>query len=407
VSDDGIRGNSHVVVGLLPLSGESETAFVLAKQTFGFDSGRAQPAAPLPLLHDIRDPDSSPRLPTGSDFWLGKAAVDVVVQGSAFATGGTPTHQMAVSLRVDRAEKSAMVTGDRVAQFDDRGTCVFSRPEPFTEMPVTWANAYGGIDRSVPVDPDDPKRYLVEEGADHPGVYPRNPFGKGYVASPRRNIAVPLPNIEHPKDLLTPRRLLCADPRDWWKQPLSWGLDWVHPMMFPRFCFMFPDTDAWYPGPEDEAMPEVALGHLRRGYRSEMSGRPKMEGPHPWFLQEASHGLVFQALTPGLPIRVTGMHPKLRDVKMELPPAPRIHGVHERGTADLENLRVTNVVIHPNDATMSVTWAGTFPLPRIFIPGVHKRIPVAAKLEGFDPVAYPTPPTVKETLAAAQQRAES
>jgi hypothetical protein len=101
------------------------------------------------------------------------------------------------------------------------------------------------------------------------------------------------------------------------------------------------------------------------------------------------------------------MHPRLREVKMELPPPPRIHGVHERGAVDIADLRMTNVVLHPNDGTLSVTWAGTFPLPRIFVPGVHKRIPVAAKLDGFDPVAYPTPPTVKETLAAAQRQAGS
>ena len=112
-------------------------------------------------------------------------------------------------------------------------------------------------------------------------------------------------------------------------------------------------------------------------------------------------------LQPGASIRISGMHPRLREVKMEVPAPPRLTGVHEKGTAEVERLRMSNLVISPNDSTLSATWAGTFRLPRIFIPGVHKRIPVAAKLEGFDPVAYPTPPTVKETLAAAQRQAEN
>ncbi len=406
MSDDGIRGNTHLVCGLYPVTGESETGLVIAKQTFSYASGRAEPAAPKLLEHDIRDPDIQPRMPTGSDYWIGKPAVDVVVKGMAFAPGGTPTYQMSVSVKVDRTEKSVMVTGDRVARFDTRGVCEFSRPEPFTQMPITWDNAYGGIDKRVPVDEQDPKYYLVQAAVDHPGLYPRNPFGKGYLVDARPNEEYPLPNVEDPKELLTPQRMVTGDPAQWWRQPLSWGLDFVHPMMYPRYCFAYPDTDAWFRGPEDERMPEIARGFLQAGYRSEMSARPRTRGPHPWFLQGGSHGLIFPTLATGAPIKVKGMHPKRREIKMEVPAPPRIVGLHEKGSEPI-NLRMSNLVIWPHEETISATWSGTFPLPRVFVPGVHKRIPVAAKLEGFDPVAYPTPPTVKETLAAAQRQAEN
>jgi hypothetical protein len=55
---------------------------VLLKTTYTIEGGRAILAEPEPLKFDIhRDEALDPRMPPGSDFWISKAATDVVIQG--------------------------------------------------------------------------------------------------------------------------------------------------------------------------------------------------------------------------------------------------------------------------------------------------------------------------------------
>ena len=46
-----------------------------------------------------------------------------------------------------------------------------------------------------------------------------------------------MPNLEDPSDLLSEERLVVRDPRLWWRQPLPWALDFVHPVTFPDHLF--------------------------------------------------------------------------------------------------------------------------------------------------------------------------
>jgi hypothetical protein len=52
---------------------------------------------------------------------------------------------------------------------------------------------------------------------------------------------------------------------------------------------------------------------------------------------------------------------------------------------------------------LTVVFAAETALARPFIPGIHKHIPVAASLDGDDPVPFPTPPTARERLAEAHR----
>lgn len=269
-------------------------------------------------------------------------------------------------------------------------------------MPVTWANAYGGVNPRVPVaDADDPRIQMLLV-VDHPGLYPRNPFGKGYLVVPGDPGAeIELPNLEDPGDPLTDARLVTGDPALWYRQPLPWSLDWVHPMMFPRYVFLEPPADAWYPGPEDDAMPEVRRGTLMKGYRTGLPRRAT--GAHPWFRQEASHGLVLRDLRGDEPVTIAGMHPEepslalslsvLKDVALELV----IEG--ERVSA---KPRLHSVVIRPAEEKMNLVFGVMAELPRVFVPGIHKHIPIAVRVNGDAPVPYEAPPTLKEELARAK-----
>ena len=108
------------------------------------------------------------------DEGIFKVRGEVLVAGKAHPPGGEAAIATAVRLEMGPIDKQLYVVGDRSWQ---RG--VASEPQPFTEIPLTWANAFGGED------------------------YAKNPFGKGRVAVEVDGETVhPLPNVEHPKRLV-------------------------------------------------------------------------------------------------------------------------------------------------------------------------------------------------------------
>ncbi len=102
------------------------------------------------------------------DEGLAKSSAELLVAGTCMAPGGQPTPATYVRARLGTIDKRLSVIGDRYWQ---RG--VPSAPEPFVEMPIDWAHAFGGP------------------------AHPPNPYGKG-IALLEKNGAqvVPLPNIE-------------------------------------------------------------------------------------------------------------------------------------------------------------------------------------------------------------------
>ena len=96
-----------------------------------------------------------------------------------------------------------------------------SEPETFETMPLGYDRAYGGVDPSVdypePADGAEALGMLMTA----PGAYPRNPVGRGFVVGndPERVDGLLLPNIERADQLLRPDRIVCADMRQWHRQP--------------------------------------------------------------------------------------------------------------------------------------------------------------------------------------------
>lgn len=111
---------------------------------------------------------------TPLDEMVAKSRGEFLVAGSAFAAGGAARKVVGVRVRVGDLEKKLTVIGDR--QWGPGGA---SDPLPFTEMPVTWARAYGG------------------EGHAH------NPVGRGLapVRGPS-GLVHALPNVEQPDRLV-------------------------------------------------------------------------------------------------------------------------------------------------------------------------------------------------------------
>jgi uncharacterized protein YjbI with pentapeptide repeats len=109
------------------------------------------------------------------DMGMPKPRGEVLVTGSAFAQGGVPRTAGAVRVACGSVDKTLWVVGDRRWTFGGA-----TDPEPFLELPVSWANAYGG-----------------------PGI-PDNPVGKGHrpIVDAAGKELHPLPNVELPGALV-------------------------------------------------------------------------------------------------------------------------------------------------------------------------------------------------------------
>lgn len=143
----------------------------------------------LLVLADIDDP---PGIHTEVDIWrlagreLGRDVVldecmpkqrgEVLVNGRCYTPGGVPKEGLSVRVKIVTVDKTLYVFGDRTWGWHG----AMSHPEPFTVMPVSWLNAFGGEGEA------------------------KNPVGRGMPPSksgePHR-----LPNIEDPSHLIKGR----------------------------------------------------------------------------------------------------------------------------------------------------------------------------------------------------------
>ena len=160
-----------------------------------------------------------------SDFIPFKLATDVVLNGRAYAPRGQRVTTLTASLIIGRHRKDVLVFGERVARYNGKQDPVFTDPQPFEIMDLRYERAYGGVDIY-----SEPRMQCV---------YPRNHLGRGYVvANTKRSVEnLPLPNIEDPKDPLTPARLCVGDFMNWERQPMPQGFGWTTKMWRPRSSY--------------------------------------------------------------------------------------------------------------------------------------------------------------------------
>lgn len=381
--------------------GRNPTATVIVKKTFAIHEGRCEPEAPEPLVHDFKDPALWGTLQPGSDFWPFKALTDFIVHGAAQPLGGRPAETMTVTASIGTAVKRVAVFGKREVRWTLDGKPWIGAPQPFTCIPLTWESAYGGRDPRIEPEGDLSlaQSVALATRSDHPGWYPRNPLGKGYVVAGPAEIE--MPDLEDPDDLLTAERLLVCDPRHWYRQPIPACFAWVHHLTWPRCLWFGAGADAWYPAPDDDSCPEVRRGLLPAGYRGLMS-----KGVDPLFFQEAPLGLQVPGVRGGEPVTVEGMHPDCGRVSFRLPEPPAISFIVEGDTLPAPT-RTHSVIVRPAALRMCVVCAATVDLPRTFLPGVHRHIPIAVSVGGDAPIPYHTPPTVHDQLTEVDRSAQT
>jgi hypothetical protein len=122
------------------------------------------------------------------DYALEKSFCDVLLNGSAYGPNGRTVDRIAVGLQVGAWHKSFAVWGNRTWRGAGVGYTP-SEPEPFTRMPISYDNAFGGTDERM----RDPARHRS---------YLPNPVGRGwhYNIYPELVTDAPVSNTEEIRD---------------------------------------------------------------------------------------------------------------------------------------------------------------------------------------------------------------
>ncbi len=159
---------------------------------------------PFPLLLEDEETELGilPRdnLPRWDDVF------EVAMLGKAYTPDGKPAYQMDVSFGVGKETRVLRVIGDRA--WSGKGQeAQITRPQPFTEMPLTYERAFGGtcevlIDRESPIDIADPNNPIGRGLNAEPAVQQLTRMLNPPKGFPQYNELRLLPNVENPKALI-------------------------------------------------------------------------------------------------------------------------------------------------------------------------------------------------------------
>lgn len=376
----------------------------IVKLTYAIDphSGALRPTTPVALVNDIEDESLKPRLPPHSDFWPTKRLADIAVIGSAFAKDDKAVPERLVELAIGNRRKVIRVHGTRELSVGRGGTVNIGQALPYTEMPLGIEHAYGGLDGRAKFDWNNPQEATtVAIKADWPGLYPRNPWGRGYlcVTDPVKELT--MPSQEDPQQPLTADTLI-SNPEHWYQRPMPAYFDWTPINCFPRNLFYTIECEPWFSPPQDERLPEIRDKLLPSNYRELLKDQLFGMPPHWKFMQESAPFQSFgQKALLAAPIKLTGMHPEHDELKFTLPPPPELLLAFETERQTPEP-RLTSVELNPAELTVSLTYTAEITAPRMFLTGVHPEIPFGVIVNGSKPVWYDTPTTIRSVVKAAE-----
>ncbi|MEZ4302573.1 MAG: DUF2169 domain-containing protein [Polyangiaceae bacterium] len=288
-------------------------------------AGRARPEdlrpsteQPPVLLHDeYHGPPEASSLRYEGQSAPQRLATDVVLLGHAWAPRGVPDKRVDVTLAVARAfTKSVAVFGERVFT-QGVGVIVPSAPRPFVSMPLVYERAFGG----------------AEPGDQAPREFePKNPVGRGFFRSASQALDQPVPNLEDPRRLLRtatdrPAPAGFGPIARSWQPRVGFGGTYDQRWIEERAPAWPPDFDPRFfnAAPPDQQV----RGHLRGGEH----------------------------------VAVGGAHPD-GDLHFEVPRDRLLLKGYFRGRVERKLLTLDSLVIEPDERALTVTWRGTFALPR-------------------------------------------
>lgn len=313
---------------------------VVLKGTFTFPEQPQQPAAwaaeqaPVQAGDELYDHSDVALTRLENELAPFKPQADIVLVGTAYAPQGRPAKAMDVRLRVGRVQRVLRVFGDRQWLFPTRMVMlpVISDPQPFTQMPLTYDRAFGGVD-----------------GASGSWCT-YNYAGRGFIGAKKRETVhqKPLPNIEDPQFLI----------RSWDDAPLPAGFGYFGTHWEPRRRAMGTEAGVQQPHP--------------------LFGLPADFDPA--FYNGAHPGLQVPGyLQGGEPVELVGLTPRgLEQFRLPgLRPTVHVRQAHgeatvddiAEGTAEFEERPVQAVldtlVLLPDERRLFLVWRAVLPWPTV------------------------------------------
>jgi len=322
-----------------------------------------------------------------------KTGTDVVVQANACSR--QPVKWMRAAVRIGQHVHEAAVFGRRFCHWQN-GTIVFSDPEPFESLPLRYENAYGGRDLvfEKAVAAEIKQRLAANEyrqmkgtagalvQANHPLMYPRNRFGKGYIIENRQEAVEgrALPNLERPGDRLTPERIVLGNPFDWDKQPIPIGFDYLDPMSFPRSAMLgFPPPSTREISAAREAAAGMVPPDFYRGSIFTTSPDKISEIVHADASRCASLGLQLPFLRGDEQMLLSGMDAAIPDFIVQLPGEVPVFGL-QSGDSSFSQIapELHTVFVDVPRRVLTLTWAGRMRIAKPLQPGSDLSLTTAA-----------------------------
>jgi hypothetical protein len=195
---NGTKMTAGYTMGLRPDG--RELLVVVVKGTFTIPTGNRPPElagqqADLVMADKFTGEPGFSAPKYESDFAPFKPRCDVLLNGSAYAARGRAVTRVNVSIRVGTISKSFRVVGNR-SWVKLWFLTIPGAPEPFSVMPISYDNAFGGADLTHP----NPKQHRT---------FLKNHVGKGFHHNLTKEAiqGKPLPNTEELRRSVTnPRR---------------------------------------------------------------------------------------------------------------------------------------------------------------------------------------------------------
>lgn len=278
-----------------------------------------------------------------SDFIPYKPFVDIVLNGKAHAPGG----KAVPSLTISEYTKSIVVFGNRRCRHRPSLDPVWSDPEPFIEMDLRYERAYGGVD--------------IHSREDNGAlIYPRNPLGRGYVASNRKEAidGLHMPNLEEPGNLLTPSSLIVEKPEDWQHKPLPQSFGWYGKSWFPRCTYagVMPEHASIY-----QELREASLGYVPSDLIENFK-KLKLPMMNFRFFNGAPVDMQLEGIAGDESITLTGMDSQ-GDFSFELPEDTPCIAIDIGNGFQTPPVHVQTVCILKEQFRLYMVWRASLPYP--------------------------------------------
>jgi hypothetical protein len=116
--------------------------------------------------------------------------------------------------------------------------------------------------------------------------------------------------------------------------------------------------------------------------------------------QEAPARARWAQYEPGLPVVVSGCALSGREVRFLTPSVPTIRLHCDSTMVEVEAV-AQSMTVDVEQGVLSVQWGFEHRLHRAFIPGLHKRIPIAVHIDGREPMPFPQTVPLRERAVTA------